>query len=151
MRLSYTESIVLAPDDGEPIAMFRPEVGIHVIHGNRSASYTALLDTGADHIVFPSSVADELGIEVEPALGPASQTVRGDRLTLDYADVKLAIDHDKSRLEWPTRVYFNHSDHHKDFLLLGQMGFLEFFTVTFIGGEFAFELHPNEFLPSNSE
>lgn len=46
-----------------------------------------------------------------------------------------------------TRIFFTQSSQQKDFLLLGHMGFLEFFTATFSGGDSVLDLQPNEFLP----
>ena len=148
MKFSYTEAVVLSPDDGEPLLMFRPELTIRVSgRDGQSADYAALVDTGADQIVFPFAVAEELGIVVQPALGPNAETFSGGHLTLSFADIELAIHGDGEELRWPTRAYFDQNESARDFLILGHMGFLEFFTAIFHGGDFTLELEPNEHFP----
>ena len=151
MKFDYTGIISSAPDTGEAVVIFRPEVRI-ALHGpNGSGDFLALVDTGADNSVLPESVARALGIPLVSGKGPAARAFGGQEIALSYADVELELVHADARLRWLARVYFLAGDADEETLILGHQGFLDYFTATFIGEECALELEPNAYLPRGSE
>jgi predicted aspartyl protease len=145
MRFDYSGIITSAPDTGDPVAVFRPEIRI-VVHGpNGAETYRALVDTGADDTILPESVARGLGIRMTRATGPAAQAFGGQAIALSYADVELELVYAEAKLRWLAHVYFV-AGTEEETILLGQQGFLEFFTATFIGDECVLELQPNSYL-----
>jgi len=147
MRFEYTGIISSAPDTGDAIAVFRPEVRI-IVHGPKGhAIFRALVDTGSDNTIFPARVARDLGIAVQQATGPAMEAFGGHRITMSFAYVDLQWIHAEDDLRWLAHVYFASTGEEQETAILGQDGFLEFFTAKFIGDEFALELETNNYLP----
>jgi hypothetical protein len=149
MRFEYACIISAAADTGEPLAVFRPEVEI-LVHGpNGSKVLQALVDTGSDNTVFPAYVARELGIRVQSATGPAAEAFGGHQVALSYADIELELIHVEGNVRWTAQAFFLVEESDEETVIVGRDGFLEYFTATFIGDEFALELKPNAFLPAN--
>ncbi len=147
MRFDYTGVISASADTGDPIVIFRPEVRIRVHGPNGSGDFLALEDTGADNTILPESVARALGIPVVPGQGPAARAFGGQEISLSYADVELELVHADGALRWFARVYFLGGGAEEETLVLGHQGFLDYFTATFIGEDYALDLEPNSHLP----
>ena len=76
----------------------------------------------------------------------------GEPLPATFADIEVELSDGVTTLRFPLRAYFHETaDDSDDTLVLGHSGFLEFFTASFIGEEFALELSPNDYLPTHSE
>ncbi len=149
MRFDYTAILSSAPDTGEPMVVFRPEVRVIVRGPNGSGEFRALVDTGADNTIMPDTVARALGIPLTPGKGPAAKAFGGQEIALCYADVGLELVHPAESLRWLARVYFVAAGE-DDTLILGHDGFLEYFTATFLGEGCVLELEPNRYLPEIS-
>lgn len=147
MRFDYTSILSSAPDTGDFVVIFRPEISLTVHGPNGSADFLALVDTGADNTIFPSSVADLLGIQPRAGRGPAARSFGGQEISLSYADVELELAQPDKSFRWQSRVYFVAEDREDQTLILGHQGFLDFFTATFAGDECALELEPNCYFP----
>ena len=89
MRFSYTGLISLAPDTGEPTAIFRPEIPITLYGPLGSRGILALVDTGADNTIFPEAAARALGIPFAEARAPAARGLGGQAISLSYAEVEI--------------------------------------------------------------
>ena len=148
MRFDYTGIISSAPDTGDAIVTFRPEVRITVHGPNGSGDFLALVDTGADNTILPESVAHALGIPLVPGQGPAARAFGGQEIALSYADVELELVHPDGKLRWLARAYFLAGGADEETLILGHQGFLDFFTATFVGEHCALDLEPNSYLPN---
>lgn len=147
MRFDYTGLISAAPDTGEAIVVFRPEVRIRLHGPNGSEDFLALVDTGADNTILPESVARAVGIRLVPGKGPAARAFGGQEIALSYADVDLELIHADEPLRWRDRIYFLAGPADEETLILGHQGFLDYFTATFVGEDCALELVPNSYLP----
>ena len=143
MKFAYTGIISSAADTGEFMVIFRPEVQF-LIHGPRGTrEIRALVDTGADNTILPASAARALGIPLKRTTGPAAQAFGGQEIALSYADVKLELLHPDARLRWLAHVYFRAGlEDGEEAALLGQEGFLEFFTAVFYGDDCVLDLEP---------
>lgn len=150
MKFDYACIISAAVDTGEPVAVFRPEITIRLHGPNGSDDLDALVDTGADNTIFPESIARNLGVQLLRATGPAAQAFGGQRIDLWYADVELELVHSGGSLRWLAQVYFRADEVDDETVILGRDGFLEYFTATFIGDEFALDLQPNSYLPKSA-
>ncbi len=148
MKFSYSGVLAPAPDSGEEVVIFRPEVPLTVHGPNGSRQYVALVDTGADNTVFPAAVARHLGIQTVEGRGPAAVAFGGQRLSLSYADVKLSLTGPEETLQWLARVFFVENPGSDDeTLVVGHQGFLDFFVATFDGHECELELVATDELP----
>ena len=150
MRFEFACIISVAADTGEPLAVFRPEIAICIYGPRGSKVLDALVDSGSDNTVFPGYVARELGIPVTRTTGPAAQAFGGHEVGLSYADVELELVHAEQSIRWHTQAFFLTDDADEETVILGRDGFLEYFTATFIGDEFALELQPNSYLPKSA-
>jgi hypothetical protein len=148
MRFNYTTIISAAPDSGELVVIFRPEIRI-TVHGPKgSGDFVGLVDTGADNTILPESIARVLGIHLIAGKGPAATAFGGEQIALSYADVQLELVHPNETLQWLARVFFvADGNHDRETLILGNQGFLDYFTATFHGEECALDLEANGYLP----
>jgi hypothetical protein len=91
-----------------------------------------LLDTGADDTVFSDAVAVALGIDLSQGEQRSIALAgRPQPLLCRYATVQLRISDGAETLEWPATVGFVAARLH--YALLGQAGFLQFFSADFDG------------------
>lgn len=80
MRFNYTALLSSAPDTGEPVVIFRPEIRLTVHGPSGSGDFLALVDSGADNTILPESIARALGIPLTAGTGPARGPSAGKRL-----------------------------------------------------------------------
>jgi len=102
-----------------------PLVSADLHHAKRHIRVRALLDSGAEHTIFSTQVAQALGIEIpwerRVMLRGISGTIPG-----YLATVELQL----GTSRWTTDAIFADGIA-ADSGLLGQLGFFQFFTVTF--------------------
>lgn len=151
MNFPYQPAITVDPVSGDGLLIGRPEVLI-TVHGETDArTYQALVDTGADRSVFPSSMANDLGIKLMPAMGKGGLTFSGEALKLSVGIVVLELSQDDRILRWPAAVLFHDFANPGDeSVILGHAGFLEYFTATFDGSDGVLSLVANEYLPQST-
>ncbi len=104
-------------------------------------------DTGADNTILPESVARDLGIPMTRATGPAARAFGGQEISLFCADVELELARADGRLRSLAHVYFPAAGMDKETIILGQQGFLDYFTATFMGEKRILDLEPSSYLP----
>ena len=128
--------------------VLRPMIQIRVRGQTRSATYWALVDTGADQVVFPASLARDLNISLDSTLTGRGNSFGGGALNFILGQVELEIRHSESTVKFQTEVGFMEFDSPDDeVLILGQAGFLAYFTATFDGEDAVLTLSPNSKLP----
>lgn len=152
MRFSYSAFLSPAPDTGEEVIKFRPEVPLRIYGPGGSGVYMALVDTGAGNTILPLSIARELNIVPHQGRGPGAAAFGGQQIPLSYADIPLAISEQGRVLRWQARVqFFDFPDSEPETLIVGHQGFLDFFTAVFDGGNMTLDLEPNDDLPHVGE
>ncbi len=82
MKFPYRGIVTAATDDGDYLFVLRPEVPITIVGPAGSATYLALVDTGSDNTILPKSIAEDLGISLQPADGPPATVFGGHRVEL---------------------------------------------------------------------
>jgi hypothetical protein len=123
----------------------RPEVTIDVIGSLRSETIQGLVDTGSDETVFPTSLADAIGVQLNRASAGQASAVGGHAVQLIPGSVVLQITEREQAYRWRTTVGFLDVDQPEDEVaLLGYSGFLEFFRATFDSQSHILELTPND-------
>ncbi len=148
MKFPYSAFLSPAPDTGEEVIIFRPEVPLRIFGANGSAVYMALVDTGADNTILPLSIARELKIITHQAKGPGATAFGGEQIPLSYSDVELEISDEPTSLRWHARVqFFDFPDAEPEMLVVGHQGFLDFFTAVFDGAQMTLDLDSNEDMP----
>jgi predicted aspartyl protease len=144
----YYQPIISAAPDGNYQIVLRPEIPVTVIGPTGKATYSGLVDTGSDNTILPKSVAHQLGIALVPAAGPPATVFGGHRVQLLVGDVTLELEADTEVARWQTQIYFFDFAHEEDeTVILGHMGFLDYFTATFDGKLGSLTLVPNDELP----
>lgn len=127
----------------------RPVITIRVVGPKSDARWDALVDSGADETLFPLSLADALGIELDQQMTSEAAGISGDRRKIFYGDVELRIESVQEFVAWKTTVGFvDFGSVSDEVIILGHGGCLDFFTATFDGENAKLELVPNAFLPS---
>ena len=106
MKFPYTGFLSPAPDTGEQVIIFRPEVRIRIFGPAGAVTSMALVDTGADNTILPLSIAYKLQITTEECQGPAASAFGGQQIPMKYADVQLAVDDEQLQLKWHARLLF---------------------------------------------
>ena len=86
---------------------------------------------------FPGCCVCKLGIMVQPATGPVAEAFGGHQVALSYGDIELELIHPGGNLSWTAHVFFFAEESDEETVIAGRDGFLEYFTATFIGDEFA--------------
>lgn len=105
-----------------------------------------LLDTGADDTTFSDAVATALGIDLSQAEQRSiSLAGRPQPVVCGYAQVQLRISDGIETFEWPATVGFVAARLH--YALLGQAGFLQFFSADFDGEAHIVTLTPKPSFP----
>lgn len=118
---------------GDPV--FRPFVPVSLVYGEqRTWSLTGLIDSGADAILASDLLTEQLGIELSDHEGQTTHAVGGRVAVARYKTVGLRLhpqDADEERyVEWQAQVGFIEGWHSDGLVLLGNVGFLDRFTVT---------------------
>lgn len=151
MRIPYREYLSILPGSGDFRLILRPIVTVRISGPKADARWDALVDTGADETVFPLSLAELLGVELDEEITSVAAGISGDRLKIHYGEVGLEIEADGTRAAWRTTVGFVDFGRADDeVIILGHGGCLDYFTATFDGENAVLELRPNSLLPSSS-
>lgn len=149
MRFPYSSIISLSPHTQKLALLRRPEIPITIAGPAGSATYIALVDTGADNTIFPLSVAEYLGISVDPDAGPAASGFGGYELQLLTGSALLSLESGSESLQWNTSIcFFDFDSSDSEVVVLGHAGFLEYFTATFDGKLAMLNLVANNELPT---
>ncbi len=149
MKFPYREYVSVFPGSTDFRLILRPVITIRVVGPKADARWDALVDSGADETLFPLSLAEVLGVELDEELISEAAGISGDRLKIQYGDVELRIESDSEIIEWKTTVGFvDFGSASDEVIILGHGGCLDFFTATFDGENAELKLTPNGLLPS---
>lgn len=150
MNFPYTASIQEEPRTGDFLIIRRPEIPVTISGPNGSATFVGLVDTGSDNTIFPKSIAESLGIKLEPGVGLPARSFGGHEIILLFGQVRIYVEDDVESCEWQAIVCFHDSQSSQDSVILGHDGFLEFFTATFDGAAELLTLKSNAALPQSA-
>lgn len=149
MRFFYEAEQTLSPATGGPMLTLRPLIPIQVGGPRGAEIFQALVDTGSDNTMFPKSFAEMFGVATFPGRGPAMQALGGQRLPTVFGEVTFELQQGNETLSWSTRVqFFEFASPEEEAFILGQIGFLEYFTAIFDGDEGTLTLTPNKRRPT---
>lgn len=115
--------------------MFRPFVPVSLVSGALSTTMlNGLVDTGADAVLASDLLAEQLEIDLSDNEGETQHAVGGETLTARYKTVTLRLHTPGGDVDghvgWEAPVGFVEGWHGYSFVLLGNVGFLDRFTVT---------------------
>ena len=117
---------------GQPV--FRPFVPVSLAAGGTSTpELEGLVDTGADAILASDLLAEELSLDLSENDGEELHAVGGRVVTARYKTVALRLHHhvdSGTQRRWEASVGFVDGWHSFGLVLLGNVGFLDHFTVT---------------------
>ncbi|MEX0678230.1 MAG: aspartyl protease family protein [Pirellulales bacterium] len=131
MRFAYGRYEV-EPTPSQPGAaiIYRPVIPIRVIGFGADAVFYGLLDTGADETLLTEEMAELVGMEVD-ASRTAIVTSASGEMSVSYGDVTLEVGRGRARYRWRTTAGVVKQPWRE--AILGHMGFLRYFDVTFFG------------------
>lgn len=149
MKFSYREYVSIFPGTKDYRLILRPVITIRVVGPNADARWDALVDSGADETLFPLSLAEILGVELDQELISEAAGISGDRLKIQYGNVELRIESGTETVVWKTTVGFvDFGSASDEVIILGHGGCRDFFTAIFDGEKAELELTPNALFPS---
>jgi hypothetical protein len=132
MRFRYSSYEVDASPTVPGGVLYRPEVNVSIIGPRGSEIVQALVDTGSDETVFPTSLADAIGVQLNRNSTGRASAVGGHAVELVPGDIAIQISNNDESYRWRTTVAFLEVDLPEDEVaLLGYAGFLEYFRATF--------------------
>jgi hypothetical protein len=125
---------------------YRPVLAVQLTGTATAQLRDGLLDTGADDTVFSDAVAFASGLDLSQAERRLiSLAGRPQPLLCRYLKVQLKITDGIESFEWPATVGFVAARLH--YSLLGQTGFLQFFSADFDGEDHIVTLTPKQCFP----
>jgi hypothetical protein len=146
LRFPY-ERISVDPSYADPSPYaYRPVIPITIYGLTKAYATRGLLDTGAVETILPRALVEDG--RVDPAfvegergtlLGP-----QGEPFDVVYGTVDLAMRLKRKTHRWHAKVAFSAD---REVVLLGDAGFLRYFTVTFNRPELYTTLRPNGRFP----
>jgi hypothetical protein len=120
---------------------FRPLLTVNIVGpGGRSQFYRATLDSGADDTVFPSSVADDLGIDLTNARENVCDAVGGHKVHYRYAEAEFQLSDGNEMFVWNAIVGFGETIQRG---ILGYAGMMRYFDIEFLGEIRQINIMPN--------
>lgn len=119
----------------------RPIIPVMLYGPAGSLLWDGLGDSGADWTVFPEPLARQVGLDLRHAVPCIARGVGGGSLLVHYLPVKMRVSDGLEAREWTGIIGF--ASLTARYALLGQLGFLEFFTANFQGDLEVVELTVN--------
>jgi hypothetical protein len=115
--------------------VLRPIVPITLVAEDAAPPSLALVDSGCEHVLAAPWLANAVGIDPGHSHREIDLGVGGETVKVRFADLTLrlhppAVDGDDVYLEWQGEVGFVHHWRPTWPILVGQVGFLDQFTVT---------------------
>jgi len=123
VKFPFSSIISVEPRTGEFLLFRRPEIPVTIRGRNGSATYLGLVDTGSDNTIFPASVANYLGIDIETTRQPEASIFGGQRLHLLTGEAILSLDSEEESATWNAPIcFFDFSIQGEEMVILGQAG-----------------------------
>ena len=149
MKFDYRGYVSVFPGTKDYRLILRPVITIRVIGPKAEARWDALVDSGADETLFPRSLAEALGVELDSQRTSVAAGISGEPLKIQYGDVELRLESGPEIVAWRTTVGFvDFGSASEEVIILGHGGCLDYFTATFRGEIAELELEANALLPS---
>lgn len=137
MKIPYLEKPVSAGFQRifpEIAGVLKPLIPIVVRHQGKKEKVFALVDSGADACLFPSGLADRLGIEVREGIRHDFVGIGASKTPFYFHEVEILF----GKYQVKTKVGFSTSQNIGAGGVLGQQGFFDHFIISFD--------HKNKFL-----
>ncbi len=144
MLFSYAPVEVASATTGEIETYWRPIIPL-VIHGEADIVLcSALVDSGADISLIPKSIAESLGLKLQPCHGPSPVAFGGGEIKTYSTEAVLQVSDGTEDVAWLARLLMFEADRsHEQNAILGHVGFFEFFRTTFDSRLNQLELQPS--------
>ena len=145
-RFLYERGMALPSFADPSIYVYRPIVPITIYGSTQSLATKGLLDTGATETILPFSLIADGHIDPAYTPGETGQIfgLDGSWIDVTYWTVDLAVKLKRKTHRWRAKVAFSPV---RNEVVLGNAGFLRYFTVTFNGYERYTTLRPNGTFP----
>jgi hypothetical protein len=145
MKFPYVE--FAGGDFGTHIpSLYRPVVPVHFRGVGRTVRRLGLVDTGSDFTLLPAWMPSALGIPLDANPSLSDCALDGAELQARAGQVTFEIRRNQTSLRWTGLAHF--AD--QQYVLLGNLGFLEFFSATFDWSQKSLELIPSSRFPTSN-
>ena len=133
-----------SPLDGSD-ELWRPEIPLHLIGPTNELFSYGLLDSGADGVLISRSIADDIGIPLDESVRWSVRGISGESLEAVLGHVEIEVMDHLESVCWslPVGVVRFKDPANDDIILLGQIGFLQYFDTRFLGANHVVELRSN--------
>lgn len=139
MKFPYRPFPVQFDADAAVVTVYRPIVSVAVIGPQGKTTIRALADSGADCSIFSLEVAERIGVELQLDRPTGISGIGEAEMEFYVGEVELSLHQGKDDIRWKTTALFGPIETN----ILGQLGFFEFFTISFDHLKRAVELLPN--------
>lgn len=114
--------------------VLRPIVPVTLVGADVAPASLALVDSGSEHILAAPWLASSVGIDPKQSQRRHNLGIGGETVEVRFADLSLRLHppggSDEEYVEWQAEVGFVHHWRPTWPILVGQVGFLDKFTVT---------------------
>ena len=138
VKLKYRRGDLFSPFSKKQ-KLLRPIIPVSLKYKQHSIHYEALIDSGADFCIFPTGIANKLGLDFKKAQKIYFSGATGEPVVGFVGKVALQIGETTSE----TKIVFTDLD--EKMALLGQHGFFELFKI-----KFNFKQEEIEIIPYNT-
>ena len=145
----YEQVMALASPADPSQYVYRPVVPIMIFGSTQTFQAKGLLDTGAEESILSFSLIQDGLIDPDYKPGETGQIkgFGGSPIEVTYWTVDLALRLKRKAHRWRAKVAFSPE---RNDMVLGNAGFLRYFTVTFHGDKHYTTLRPNGKFPPAS-
>ena len=143
-----SDDIPKSPLDGST-EIYRPEIPIRLLGARGEFFSLALVDTGADSVVIGATIAERIGVKLNPKKRWLLHGFSGEPVeaALGHVEIELASRTESYCWSLPVAVVTYPELASEEIVVLGQTGFLEYFNVRLFGNEHVVDLKPNASFP----
>lgn len=114
--------------------VLRPVVPVTLVGEDVAPASLALVDSGSEHILAAPWLASSVGIDPKQSQRRLNLGIGGETVEVRFADLSLRLHppggSDEEYVEWQAEVGFVHHWRPTWPILVGQVGFLDKFTIT---------------------
>jgi hypothetical protein len=115
--------------------VLRPVVPVTLLAADEAPPVLALIDSGSEHVLAAPWLAQAIGVDPDRAHKTVSLGIGGETVATRFVDATLRLHppgaSGEPPIEWQTAVGFVHHWRPTWPILLGQVGFLDRFSVSF--------------------
>ena len=114
--------------------LYRPEVPLRIIGDTGALTLWALADGGSDDTLFPLSVGQMIGAQMDATQTWKAEGIGGQAVPIILGEVVFELSDGIQTFRWPAKIgLVDFANPQDEIALLGHAGCLDYFRVTYDG------------------